>query len=101
MTPDNSVNSRLDGMSPPVGPLADTIRVTGDSGAASQPGWWRTPCWPVGGAFALLILGLLYSFFSHPVVPHIQYWIAPADIGATFRDAHSIIWDGEGRVYNS
>jgi hypothetical protein len=50
---------------------------------------------------ALLVTGLAYSFFWYPVVHHIGAWNTPPDLWGTFRDAHYIIWDGEGQVYNA
>ena len=56
---------------------------------------------PCSGALALLLCGMLYSFFWYPVVRHIPYWVTPSDIWSTFRDAHYVIWSGEGAVYNA
>jgi hypothetical protein len=44
---------------------------------------------------------MIYSFFWWPVVHHTQYWVTPADLWSTFRDAHYVIWSGEGQVYNA
>ncbi len=56
--------------------------------------------WPLAGTIALLASGLAYSFFWYPVAHHIGYWITADDIWGTFRDAHFIIWNGEGHVYS-
>lgn len=64
-------------------------------------GWWREHVWPVSGTLALVLFGMTYSFFWYPVVHQIQYWVTPSDIWATFRDAHYIIWSGEGHVYSA
>jgi hypothetical protein len=55
----------------------------------------------MSGLIALLVVGMAYSFFWLPVVQHISAWNSPPDLWGTFRDAHYIIWDGEGRVYNA
>jgi hypothetical protein len=49
---------------------------------------------------ALLVGGMAYTLFWLPVVHHISAWNTPPDLWGTFRDAHYIIWDGEGQVYN-
>jgi hypothetical protein len=64
-------------------------------------GWWRVHAWPLIGMIALLIAGMAFSLFWNLVVHHINYWATPPDIWATFRDAHYVIWDGEGQVYNA
>ncbi|MCU1362476.1 MAG: hypothetical protein JWM55_304 [Acidimicrobiaceae bacterium] len=64
-------------------------------------GWWRLYAWPVAGTVALLVAGMAFSFFWYPVVHHISFWATPGDLWGTFRDAHYVIWDGEGRVYNA
>jgi hypothetical protein len=50
---------------------------------------------------ALLVSGLAYSFFWVLVVHHVSGWATPPDLWNTFRDAHYVIWDGEGQVYNA
>ena len=35
------------------------------------------------------------------MVHHVPGWITPPDLWNTFRDAHYVIWDGEGQVYNA
>ncbi len=50
---------------------------------------------------ALLLGGMAYSLFWFPVVRHINYWLTPSDLWGTFRDAHYVIWNGEGQVYNA
>src|SRR5580698_307694 len=64
-------------------------------------GWRREHRWPVLGAFAILLFGMLYSFFWYWIVHHHLYWITPSDIWSTFRDAHYVIWSGEGDVYSA
>jgi hypothetical protein len=50
---------------------------------------------------ALLVAGMAYTLFWYPVVHHIGAWNTPPDLWGTFRDAHYVIWDGEGQVYNA
>lgn len=69
--------------------------------SSARVGWWRVHVWPLSGMVALLIGGLAYSFFWLPVVHHVSVWSTPPDLWGTFRDAHYIIWDGEGQVYNA
>jgi hypothetical protein len=68
---------------------------------ADRTGRWRVHAWPFAGMVAILAGGLVYSFFWNLVVHHINYWSTPPDIWSTFRDAHYVIWDGEGQVYNA
>jgi hypothetical protein len=68
---------------------------------STPEGWWRVHVWPFSGMVALLVAGMAYSFFWLLVVHHVSAWATPADLWGTFRDAHYIIWDGEGQVYNS
>jgi len=71
------------------------------SGASAEPGSWKVHAWPVVMMVALLAAGLSYSFFWDLVVHHVDIWSTPPDLWGTFRDAHYIIWDGEGQVYNA
>jgi hypothetical protein len=64
-------------------------------------GWWRVHVWPFSGMIVLLVAGMAYTFFWYPVVHHIGAWNTPPDLWGTFRDAHYVIWDGEGQVYNA
>ena len=57
--------------------------------------------WPVLGALALLLCGMAFSLFWNIVVHHVSGWTTPPDLWNTFRDAHYVIWDGEGQVYNA
>lgn len=63
--------------------------------------WWKIHAWPFGGMMAILLAGMAYSFFWYPVVHNINAWFSPSDLWGTFRDAHYVIWDGEGQVYNA
>ncbi len=51
--------------------------------------------------FTILIAGMAYSFWWYPVVHHANFWLTPDDLWSTFRDAHYVIWSGEGHVYNA
>ena len=57
--------------------------------------------WPIVGHVALLLVGMSYSFFWYPVVHHVSTGSTSGDLWATFRDAHYVIWDGEGRIYGA
>jgi hypothetical protein len=50
---------------------------------------------------AILVVGMAFSLFWDGAVHHVNIWHTPPDLWATFRDAHYIIWDGEGQVYNA
>jgi hypothetical protein len=67
----------------------------------TPPGWWRVHAWPLAGMLVLLVGGMSWSFFWDLVVHHVDVWSTPSDLWGTFRDAHYIIWDGEGQVYNA
>jgi hypothetical protein len=71
------------------------------AGVPDRTGWWRTRSWPLLGALAILVFGLAYSFFWNLVVHHVAIWTTPPDLWNTFRDAHYVIWNGEGQVYNA
>jgi hypothetical protein len=64
-------------------------------------GWLRIHFWPIVGLIALFAAGMSYSLFWFPVVHHLPYWVTSGDLWATFRDAHYVIWDGEGRIYGA
>jgi hypothetical protein len=42
-----------------------------------------------------------FSLFWNIVIHHVGVWETPPDLWNTFRDAHYVIWDGEGQVYNA
>ncbi len=65
------------------------------------PGWWRVRAWPLMGMVGLLITGMAFSLFWNQVLHHANFWTTPPDLWSTFRDAHYVIWDGEGQVYNA
>jgi hypothetical protein len=44
---------------------------------------------------------MAFSFWWNSVIHGVSYWATPPDLWATFRDAHFVIWNGEGRVYNA
>jgi hypothetical protein len=66
-----------------------------------SPGWFRAHLWPLLGMLVLLATGLAFSFWWNPVVHGVPEWSTPPDLWGTFRDAHYIIWSGEGHVYNA
>lgn len=101
MTTDESVPRALDEMSPSSQREHEQVSAEDRVGVEGTLAWWKMHLWPVVGALALLIFGMLYSFFWYPVVHHIPFWVTPGDIWDTFRDAHYVIWNGEGRVYNA
>ena len=44
---------------------------------------------------------MAYTLFLASCVHHFSGWNTPPDLWGTFRDAHYVIWDGEGQVYNA
>lgn len=56
---------------------------------------------PLMGLLAILVVGMAFSFWWLPVIHHVQAWATPPDLWGTFRDAHYVIWNGEGAVYNA
>ncbi len=90
--------------SEPVSPLSPDLdaqrRVSFHSTSPEPTGSWLiVHVWPIVGTVVLLGCGLAYSLFWYPVVHHVSYWITADDIWGTFRDAHFVIWNGEGHVY--
>ena len=63
--------------------------------------WLRSRAWPLVGTLIILVTGMAFSFWWNDLVHHVSLWTTPPDLWATFRDAHYIIWNGEGRVYNA
>ncbi|MGB8180212.1 MAG: hypothetical protein WCF63_08605 [Acidimicrobiales bacterium] len=87
-----------DALTEPTNPsLSDTVT----SAMPARQGWWGVHWLPFAGMVALLVFGLAYSFFWTVVVHHVPAWVTPPDLWNTFRDAHYVIWDGEGQVYNA
>jgi len=72
-----------------------------DPSIPGRSNWWKVHAWPLSGMLIMLVAGMAYSFFWYPIVDHISIWNTPGDLWGTFRDAHYIIWDGEGQVYNA
>jgi hypothetical protein len=68
---------------------------------SSSAGWFRSHLWPLLGMIAILATGMAFSFWWNQVVHGIPYWATPPDLWGTFRDAHYVIWSGEGHVYNA
>jgi hypothetical protein len=69
--------------------------------STGSQGWFGRNLWPLVGMLAILITGMAFSFWWDPVVHHAAVWQTPADLWSTFRDAHYVIWSGEGDVYNA
>jgi hypothetical protein len=93
------MNDSASGESAALSPLTDTSMSLAEP--ADHIGWWRLHIWPVSGMVALLVGGMAYTLFWYPVVKHIGAWNTPADLWSTFRDAHYVIWNGEGQVYSA
>ncbi len=85
----------------PITASLETSAVLQDTEVPTRPGWWRVHAWPFAGMVAILLTGMAFSFFWNLVVHHINAWNTPPDLWGTFRDAHYVIWDGEGQVYNA
>jgi hypothetical protein len=102
MTIDSSVDREPDKASQRVEVVGkDAQPPTSTANTDPMPGWWKIHIWPVAGTVALLLGGMAYSLFWYPVVNHVSYWVTPSDLWGTFRDAHYVIWNGEGQVYNA
>jgi hypothetical protein len=63
--------------------------------------WLLAHLWPIVGMLAILVTGMAYTFWWVSLVHHAPAWQTPGDLWSTFRDAHYVIWDGEGHVYNA
>jgi hypothetical protein len=85
----------------PIELSSSTVSSTSPTKPSEHAGWWQVHVWPVSGMVALLLAGMAYTLFWLVVVHHINAWNTPPDLWGTFRDAHYIIWDGEGQVYNA
>ncbi|MGB7652327.1 MAG: hypothetical protein WBL51_03525 [Acidimicrobiales bacterium] len=68
---------------------------------SESPGWFSSHLWPLLGMLAILLTGMAFSFWWNPIVHGVSEWSTPPDLWGTFRDAHYIIWSGEGHVYNA
>jgi hypothetical protein len=101
MSPNDSVPGQSGGESLETASLSGTLRSDLSVAVPDQPGWWRVHAWPFAVMVALLLIGMAFSLFWNVVVHHVNIWHTPPDLWATFRDAHYIIWDGEGQVYNA
>jgi hypothetical protein len=101
MAPLDSVPDETAKESPGPTILAESTTMFLETEAPARSGWWRVHAWPFGGMIALLIVGMAFSLFWNVVVHHLSVWHTPPDLWSTFRDAHYIIWDGEGQVYNA
>ncbi len=78
------------------------VHIDGQEMATSYgTSWLRAHVWPIVGTIALLASGLSYTFYWYPVVHHLPDWATSADLWATFRDAHYVIWNGEGHIYSA
>jgi hypothetical protein len=99
MSERDSVTGELDGGSQIA--ISDPVTQSLQSPRSAQPGWWRVHAWPIAGMLVLLAAGMAWSFFWDLIVHHVDVWSTPSDLWGTFRDAHYIIWDGEGQVYNA
>jgi hypothetical protein len=95
-TPDDLITPSREEVDP-----SESHAATLETTVAPTPGWWRVHAWPIAGMTAILVVGMVYSFYFNPVVHHVDLWNTPPDLWGTFRDAHYIIWDGEGQVYNA
>jgi hypothetical protein len=95
-TPEDLIAPSREGVDPSESPT-----VSLETTMAPTPGWWRVHAWPIAGMAGVLVAGMAYSLFFNLVVHHVDLWSTPPDLWGTFRDAHYIIWDGEGQVYNA
>ncbi len=101
MSSDSSPLRYPGAVNPEIGPSggpfdhAELLKTTADRG------WFRLHLWPIIGLLAILVTGMAFSFWWVPVVHHLPVWQTPDDLWSTFRDAHYVIWSGEGHVYSA
>jgi len=55
---------------------------------------------PLVVATVIVLTGLLFVFFSDPVLFHSQTWVDQSDLWGIFRGAHYVSWGYPGGVYN-
>src|ERR1700691_541890 len=101
MSPNDSAPGQARGESLETASPPGTLRSELSVATPDQPSWWRVHAWPFAVMVALLLIGMAFSLFWNDVIHHVNVWHTPPDLWATFRDAHYIIWDGEGQVYNA
>ena len=94
-----TTNDSASGESAAISPIINTSISLAEP--SDHVGWWRVHAWPFSGMIALLLAGMAYTLFWYPVVKHFGAWNTPPDLWSTFRDAHYVIWDGEGQVYSA
>jgi hypothetical protein len=84
-----------------VGSLTTSPHEVVEDEKITTPGWTRRHMWPLLGMLVILITGMAFTFWWNLVVHGVNFWSTPPDLWATFRDAHYIVWNGEGHVYNA
>lgn len=65
--------------------------------------WLRRRTWAVSLSAASIILGMAFSFWWAVLVrhSHVHYWVIPADLWLTVRDAHLVTWGALPYLYGS
>jgi hypothetical protein len=82
-------------------PLSFERRVGAAVSLATLQAWRRERTWVLVAAAVLLASGMAYTLWWAPVVYHVNEWLTPPDLWATFRDAHYVGWGSEGTVYDA
>jgi hypothetical protein len=70
-------------------------------GTGAEQGWFRRHLWPIVGLLSILATGMAFSFWWVQLIHHAPVWQTPDDLWSTFRDAHYVVWSGEGQVYSA
>lgn len=72
-----------------------------DAGTRAWSERVRLNPWPLGCLVAIVVTGMLYSFYWNPLYHHSPGWNTPSDAWSTFRAAQYVSWGGEGQIYNN
>jgi hypothetical protein len=85
------------------GPYDDVIEVHHQKSASPSrsSGILGGNLWPLVATLAIVITGMVYSFWWGRIWYHVNSWATPGDIWSTFRDAHWVGWGSEGALYDA
>jgi hypothetical protein len=61
----------------------------------------RCHLWPLTGALAILLTGMIFSFWWNPLTHQGSGWYTPSDIWDSYRAAQYVGWGFEGEIYKS
>jgi len=84
-------------------PAQSTWGSSGPAPWARAVGWIRRRAWPLSLTVASIVLGMAYSLWWSGAVrhSHLHYWLVPADLWLTVRDAHLVTWGALPYLYGS